>query len=68
MAVNITQRNSTLHEVIRIVRSLHDDKAGGPSYDPTASDRAYMRACNDVIDECERMLEPSARMGDGGGR
>lgn len=56
MAVNITQKDETLHKVIRTVCDLRDAKACKPSYKVTESDRAYMRACDDVIDACERML------------
>lgn len=56
MAVNITQKDETLHKVIRAACDLRDAKACKPSYKVTESDRTYMRACDDVIDMCERML------------
>lgn len=56
MAVNITQKDETLHKVIRTVCDLRDAKARKPSYKVTESDRAYMRACDDIIDMCEGML------------
>ena len=56
MAVNITQKDETLHKVIRTVCDLRDANARKPSYKVTELDRTYMRACDDVIDACERML------------
>ena len=56
MAVNVTQKDNTLNAVIHAVCDLRDAKACKPSYKVTELDRAYMRACDDVIDACERML------------
>ena len=56
MAVNITQKDETLHKVIRKVIDLRDDRADKPPYKLTEVDRTYMRACDDIIGLCERML------------
>ena len=56
MAVNVTQKDATLRKVIHAACDLRDAKARKPSYKVTELDRAYMRACNDVINVCEGML------------
>lgn len=56
MAVNITQKDNALQMVIGAVRGLRADRGSRPPYKLTEADRAYMRACDDVIDVCERML------------
>lgn len=56
MAVNITQKDETLRKVIHMVHDLRNSKANKPAYKLVEADRAYMRACDDIIDLCERLL------------